>query len=156
MIASPSSAYSMPLMAVPSPSSMPWSVSSEMDPTMPNGDQPETWRREAALADGFRREMRELITETRTDLRERINEVKTSLNDRLGPMERDIGALKAGKADAVEVQKGLKDKAEKRVETIVYGLIGIFLVTVATVVAGFFIRAPSYPPHVPSAVSGQK
>jgi hypothetical protein len=135
---------------------MPLSDFSEMDPTMPNGDQGDPWRREAALTEGWRREMRELITETRTDLRERINEVKSSLNDRLGPMERDIGALKASKADAVDMQKELEKKAEKRVETVVYGLIGIFLVTLATVIAGFFIRAPSYPPHAPPAVSGQK
>ncbi|MDF2969692.1 MAG: hypothetical protein K0R61_142 [Microvirga sp.] len=98
--------------------------------------------------DSWRREMRELILDARNDFRERINELKTGvaevkagMNDQLSSLQREVGALKEGKADKSEV-------ASKQTQTLVYGAVGVFLFALVTVVANYFIRPPDAPPAI--------
>jgi hypothetical protein len=89
--------------------------------------------------------MRELINDTRTDLRERITEVKITLGDRLGPLERKIGELEAGKAD----KEDLSQKADKKTELIVYGLITMIVVYVVSTWLGIVVIKPASPDTAP-------
>jgi hypothetical protein len=115
---------------------------------MPDGDHPhiphqQRWNETSQ--DSWRREMRELINDTRTDLRERITEVKITLGDRLGPLERKIGELEAGKAD----KEDLSQKADKKTELIVYGLITMIVVYVVSTWLGIVVIKPASPDTAP-------